>query len=432
MLASSFSKVFLLSFLVLLLPITASATFAQSGFAYCFGDGTGTPCPCVGNGAPGEGCLNSGMTEGATLTASGNAYTLNDTFQLDVVGVPGNKPGLIIRGASQLNGGLGNAVGDGLLCTGGQVARSQVQLTSGGTATFSDFQGNGFGASNYGIGVPTNYQFWYRDPGNACSGTGFNFSNAWSVVWQLDDSSVPITGMVQIPAGVFLMGSNAAGGAPYWGASNEKPVHRVTISEDFWMSETEITQEQYMAMMGVNPSHFSGVNLPVEKVSWNDAVAYCAALTSQEQTAGNLVSGYEYRLPTEAEWEYACRAGTTTEFNVGPDLFCGQAQFGYSYHSNSSCNPISTKTVGGYAPNAFGLYDMHGNVWEWCLDSYAAYSAGSVTDPFVLGGPYRVIRGGSLAFDSYNCRSAFRGYVSPGLLYNGIGFRVVLSRVLVP
>lgn len=153
------------------------------GQAYCFGDGTGGACPCGANGNPGEGCANTSGSGGARLTAFGNASFSNDTFQLQVVGVPGDKPGLILRGANQSNGGLGNPIGDGLLCTSGNTARSQVQTTSGGSTLFSDFQGSPFGASSYGTGVPTNYQFWYRDQANSCSGTGFNFSNAWTVNW---------------------------------------------------------------------------------------------------------------------------------------------------------------------------------------------------------------------------------------------------------
>ncbi len=238
--------------------------------------------------------------------------------------------------------------------------------------------------------------------------------------------------MVLIPAGTFDMGSIAASGAPYYGQSDERPVHSVTISQSFWMSETEITQAQYQAMMGSNPSYSSGANMPVEQVTWHDARAYCAALTAQEQAAGNVPAGMEYRLPTEAEWEYACRAGTTTEFNVGAGLFCGQAIFGYSYHSNSSCNSGSPVNVGSYSANAFGLYDMHGSVWEWCLDSYAGYSGASQTDPFVTGGLVRVLRGGGWNNFSYNCRATIRNYYSPGFLYNTFGFRVVLAPVLVP
>ncbi len=242
-----------------------------------------------------------------------------------------------------------------------------------------------------------------------------------------------IPGMVCIPAGSFSMGSNAASGLPYNGSTSTQPVHSVTISQSFWMSETEITQAQYQAMMGSNPSYFSGANLPVEQVTWHNARAYCAALTAQEQAAGNVPAGMEYRLPTEAEWEYACRAGTVTEFNVGSALFCGQAKFWYSYHSNGSCNSSSPVNVGSYAANAFGLYDMHGNVWEWCLDSYAGYSGASQTDPFVTGGSGRVVRGGSW-WDSFSggCRSAFRYNRSPGNSYFGVGFRAVLAPVPVP
>ena len=165
------------------LPQAGSGQCPSNGGAFCAGDGTGSPCPCGGNGAFGEGCANSSGVSGAQLNASGCASFSNDTFQLDVSGVPGNKPGLIMRGANQLNGGLGNPVGDGLLCVGGQTARSQVQVTAAGDTAFTDFQGQPFGASSYGIGVLTNYQFWYRDPANTCSGSGFNFSNAWSTTW---------------------------------------------------------------------------------------------------------------------------------------------------------------------------------------------------------------------------------------------------------
>ena len=156
----------------------------NSGNAFCFGDGSGNFCPCLNFGNAGEGCANTSGTGGARLTASGSAFLSNDTLQLHVAGVPGSKPGLILRGMIQLNGGLGNFVGDGLLCTSGQTARSQVQFTSAGSTTFSDFQGSPFGASSYPGGVPTNYQFWYRDMTNTCSGLGFNFSNAWTVTWQ--------------------------------------------------------------------------------------------------------------------------------------------------------------------------------------------------------------------------------------------------------
>ena len=154
----------------------------DSGTPYCFGDSTGGACPCSGYGGLGEGCANTGGT-GVLLVGAGSAALSNDTFRLEVTGAPGDKPGLILRGIEQVNGGIGVQAGDGLLCTTGQTARSQVQVTSAGSTTFTDFQGQPFGQSSYGGGVPTNYQFWYRDPSNMCSGAGFNFSNAWTVVW---------------------------------------------------------------------------------------------------------------------------------------------------------------------------------------------------------------------------------------------------------
>ncbi|MCP5023050.1 MAG: formylglycine-generating enzyme family protein [bacterium] len=275
------------------------------------------------------------------------------------------------------------------------------------------------------------FQVWHRD--RAVQTSDSNFSNGLSVTFSYPPQ--PVAGMVRIPAGSFDMGSNAAGGPPYYDDGNQQPVHNVTISEAFWMGEHEVTQAEYQALMGSNPSNFPGPNLPVEQVSWNDARAYCTALTAQEMAAGNLPTGYEYRLPTEAEWEYACRAGTTTEFNVGADLFCADARFWYSYHSTSSCGVSSaagTIDVGSYSANAFGLYDMHGNVWEWCLDTYASYSPGAVVDPLVTGGSVRVFRGGGWGNGSVDCRSAYRSSGSPGSSDFVIGFRAVLALVLVP
>ncbi len=237
-------------------------------------------------------------------------------------------------------------------------------------------------------------------------------------------------GTVAIQAGSFQMGSNAASGPPYFGPLG--PVHDVTISYCFWMGQHEVTQSEYAALMGTNPSYYLGANNPVDSVTWFDAQAYCAALTAQQSALGNVPASYQYRLPTEAEWEYACRAATTTEFNVGGALFCSDANFYWSYHSNSYCGVLSTVPVGNYAPNAWGLYDMHGNVWEWCLDSYADYSAAPATDPFVTGGYRRVVRGGGWAFYSSSCLSASRWSGGPGATSNYIGFRVVLAPVLVP
>ena len=243
------------------------------------------------------------------------------------------------------------------------------------------------------------------------------------------------SGFVAIQPGTFQMGSNAANAAPYYNANgvSTQPLHMVSISYLLWMGAKEVTQEQYTLLMGNNPSHFSGnPNYPVERVTWFNARAYCAALNAQQAAMGSVPVGYEYRLPTEAEWEYACRAGTTTEFNTGPNLFCPDARFYYSYHSQSYCGSGSPTSVGSYPPNAWGLYDMHGNVWEWCLDSLAAYSGSAVTDPFVTGGANRVLRGGGWDYFSSDCRAAVRFGELPNGVNDGVGFRVVLGPILVP
>lgn len=148
------------------------------GAPYCFGDGAGAICPCANFGGRGEGCSNT-SGGGARLSAGGFASLQFDTFRLEVEGVPGSKPGLILRGANA----IANPAGDGLLCTGGQSLRSQIQVTQNGLTTFNDFQGAPFGASSFGIGAPTHYQFWYRDPQSVCGGAGFNFSNGYAVTW---------------------------------------------------------------------------------------------------------------------------------------------------------------------------------------------------------------------------------------------------------
>jgi formylglycine-generating enzyme required for sulfatase activity len=208
--------------------------------------------------------------------------------------------------------------------------------------------------------------------------------------------------MVWIRPGTFTMGSPSNEKDRN---SNEVPQTKVTISRNFLMSKYEVTQAQYKAAMGSNPSHFRGDNKPVENVSWDDAVAYCAKLTGKEKASGRLPVGYEYRLPTEAEWEYACRAGTTTRFSYGDDLDYGQ--LGEYAWNTDNCGGKSTsggvatgtyqgtRPVGQKKPNGWGLYDMHGNMMEWCLDWYGNHPGGSVTDPQgPATGLYRVLRGG--------------------------------------
>jgi formylglycine-generating enzyme required for sulfatase activity len=244
-------------------------------------------------------------------------------------------------------------------------------------------------------------------------------------------------GMVPIAPGTFEMGSNAPGGAPYFDGWNDNVVHTVTITYPFWMGEREVTQAEYEALMGNNPTVFYlGPDRPVADVSWITARDYCTALTVQETLAGNVPAGYEYRLPTEAEWEYACRAGTTTEFNVGAELLCTDAWFRGTYHptgSYVSCAlSAGTTDVGSFPPNAWGLYDMHGNVEEWCLDSFVNYSAAPATDPFVTGDPRRVFRGGAWDVPSWACQSAGRSSITSAHTGAYLGIRVVLAPVLVP
>jgi len=212
--------------------------------------------------------------------------------------------------------------------------------------------------------------------------------------------------MVLIPAGKFMMMS-------YPGPKQ----HEVTISKPFYLGATEVTQAQYEAVMGTNPSQFKGVTNPVEQVSWDDAVEFCKKFS--EKTHRTV------RLPTEAEWEYACRAGTNTQFSFGDsDADLGDYVW-WRENSGGTTHPVGQKK-----PNAWGLYDTHGNVWEWCADWYGDYPKGAVTDPTGPdSGTDRVMRGGCYNNNPNLCRSARRGFNYPGSRndFHGIGFRVVVS-----
>ena len=245
------------------------------------------------------------------------------------------------------------------------------------------------------------------------------------------------TNLVAIPAGSFMMGSPTNEPTRF---ENETQ-HTVTLTKGFCMGKFEVTQAEYLAVMGTNPSYFPGdLSRPVETVSWEDATNYCAQLTARERSAGRLPAAYIYRLPTESEWEYACRAGTTTPFYYGNELRSGMANF-YGYYEYPPCGGSAyycnndsgtylrrTASVGSYAPNAWGLYDMHGNVWEWCQDWYGPYPSGSVNDP--QGDPtgsYQVIRSGYWHGSAYYCRSAQRNGFHPTDRDYDLGFRVVLA-----
>ncbi|MBO6004266.1 MAG: SUMF1/EgtB/PvdO family nonheme iron enzyme, partial [Verrucomicrobia bacterium] len=233
--------------------------------------------------------------------------------------------------------------------------------------------------------------------------------------------------MIWVEPGTFIMGSprNEPG---RWSTEVQ---HEVTLTKGYWMGKYEVTQAQYEAVTGSNPSGLKGADLPVELVRWYDATNFCAKLTEIEKAAGRLPEGYEFTLPTEAQWEYACRAGTTTAFNNGKDLTeagieqCPEMdEVGwYKYNSDFKTHPVGQKQ-----PNAWGLYDMHGNIAEWCLDWFGDYPESSVTDPMGPDtGSHRVIRGGgSYTSNAGGCRSAFRVLSNPGDNLNSFGFRVAL------
>jgi len=212
--------------------------------------------------------------------------------------------------------------------------------------------------------------------------------------------------MVLIPAGKFVMGSPES----EKDRSDDETQHEVTLTKAYYMGKYEVTQEQWEALMGNNRSFTKGAKLPVTDVSWNDCQDFIKKLN--EKTNGN------YRLPTEAEWEYACRAGTTTAYSVG------DANYG-----NDGGN---TKAVGSFKPNAFGLYDMHGNVSEWCEDWYAKYPEGPVTDPKgpATGERSCVLRGGSFFDDGSLARSSARvsNYGSLGTGGYDVGFRLARTK----
>ena len=229
------------------------------------------------------------------------------------------------------------------------------------------------------------------------------------------------TNLVFIQPGAFRMGSPTNELA----RSLDEVQHSVTISRGFWMGKYLVTQGDYLAVVGRNPSYFTPANgysddltRPVEVVSFIDATNYCALRTQQERAGGRIPTNYVYRLPTESEWEYACRAGTTTAFFLGSSLHSGQANFDGRYEYDAALGTIFnpsgiylriTTPVGMYAANGWGLYDTIGNVFEWCHDRYGAYPAGSVIDPQgAVSGSYRVIRGGYWDYHAVNCRSARR------------------------
>ena len=251
------------------------------------------------------------------------------------------------------------------------------------------------------------------------------FPESWASDWGEDEYGLwmgfTYKGVRQdfrwIEPGTFTMGSPK--NEP--GRSDDETRHKVTLTEGFWLAETAVTQALWEVVMGDNSSSFKGATRPVEQVSWEDAQRFIAKMNGMKPEL-------QMCLPTEAQWEYGCRAGTTTTFHFGGKNDLNLEWVNYSGKWDEADWNGETQTVKSYAPNDWGLYEMHGNVWEWCQDWFGNYSAQPVVDPQGSeAGSARVLRGGSWFGHGWICRSAFRSRNNPGLRYNSIGFRLALG-----
>ncbi|MBA4189503.1 MAG: hypothetical protein C0467_16060 [Planctomycetaceae bacterium] len=217
-----------------------------------------------------------------------------------------------------------------------------------------------------------------------------------------------------VPPGSFLMGGNVN--------DSEKPIHKVTLTKGFFLGVHPVTQAQWQAVMGFDPSHFKGPKRPVEQVSSNYCEEFCRKVTAALTGRGRV------ELPSEAEWEYACRAGTTSEYHFGDIINSDLANYNGNLCWNGSPKGTyreATTDVGSFPANPWGLFDMHGNVWDWCRDGYGNYSSSEQADPKGSSNEeYRVLRGGSWRSTPVNCRAAYRLRLGPANRNNFIGFRV--------
>ncbi|GHU26117.1 hypothetical protein FACS1894164_16810 [Spirochaetia bacterium] len=319
---------------------------------------------------------------------------------------------------------------------------------SGATALDDSTTGTSFNIT--GMATNSTYYFWVSSLQN-----GRESAKSPAVTVRTASAPVPVqpsipANFARIPGGTFTMGSPASEVDRY----DNEVQHRVTIT-GFSMSKYEVTQKEYQEVMGTNPSYLKGDSLPVENVSWYDAIEYCNARSRKERLTPvytidksrkdpNNSNDYDdlkwvvtwnrsangYRLPTEAEWEYACRAGTTTPFSTGTNITTNQANYDGNYPYNGNAKGSyrrQTWAVGSGTANSWGLYDMHGNVYEWCWDWHGNYSTASQTDPTgAASGTYRVLRGGSWIYYARLLRSASRNRNTPTDRDSNNGFRVVL------
>ena len=340
------------------------------------------------------------------------------------------------------SGDYSTALGLGTTASGfsSLAAGHEARAAHPGTFVWADSQSGDFTSTGsnqfliragHGVGIGTNNPQSALHVNGTVIATSFigdasgltNFSAAQMTGNEPPAGVTPTLNMVWIKPGTFVMGSPAG---EQDRQENEGPQTVVTLTKGFWMGHHEVTQGEFLSLMNSNPSSFTGnLSLPVETVSWFDATNFCWALTQREQVAGRLPVGWGYRLPTEAEWEYCCRALTTTRFYYGDDP-SNTSITNYAWFSENSAN--KTHPVAQKLANAWGLADMSGNVDEWCRDSYGTYPGGSVIDPQGPGsGSDRVLRSGDWFIPAHFGRSALRGGSSPSDRYRYCGFRVALA-----
>ena len=269
-----------------------------------------------------------------------------------------------------------------------------------------------------GVGIANQQQSENQQSSNTyVASSSNNSSGSLSVVSGSNTISIPVKNgisieMVKVEAGTFMMGATSEMKHPYdW----EKPVHQVTLTNEYYMGKYEVTQALWQAVMGNNPSHFKGENLPVETVNWNECQEFISKL--------NSMTGRKFRLPTEAEWEYAARGGKKSRSYQ----YSGSSNISdvawYDGNSVNKTHPVGTKQA-----NELGIYDMSGNVYEWCLDWYGSYSSSSQTNPTgAVSGAHRVYRGGSWDFYAGRCRLSYRRYGTPDYRNSILGLRLALS-----
>ena len=364
--------------------------------------------------------LQDGMTYYArayAINAKGTAYGEEVSFTTKQQFVPTivtTQPTNVAYNSATVGG---NVTDDG----GATVTERGICYSTSGNPTISDItKTSGSRGTGYFTCILTDLQnettYYARAYAVNAKGTAYGEEVSFTTIKIGDPLTFTVNGvsftMIAVQGGTFTMGATSEQGGE--GHSVEYPTHKVTLS-DYMIGETEVTQEQWKAVMGTNPSYFKGTNLPVEHVSWDDCQAFISEL--------NAMTGKKFRLPTEAEWEYACRAGSRGAYGGTGKLhdmgWYDNTFFGFG---------LKTKEVGLKSSNAWGFYDMHGNVWEWCQDWYGDYSKGEVTDPKgPASGDGRVLRGGGWCVGARSCRSAYRGWYRPGYPCNDSGFRLACS-----